>query len=922
MAADITEAWDVSLIYTKVVPPSLPYNFVRRAQLFDQLNVASKRLLTVVVAPAGSGKTTLMAEWSLTLMQRRKPVAWVSLDADDDKQQRLCAYLVAAFSRMEKPVGKMAKKLLDNDMMTPAQTIVSVLINEISKSDEEVFLFLDDADRLVSKSAREIISLIIKYAPRNLHIVFGMRTEPPFPIGLLDAREALLKIGAEDFRFSVEDATRFFQKNGDAALDHANVELLTNATEGWVAGLQLAALALRKSKDAWHIARGLSGSQFGIERYLDDALLSHLPEENLDFLLRTSILDRLNPGLCDAVMDAPGSSWSRLDWLERHNVFTRALDNERQWFRYHALLSDSLRRRAHQRFPEDEIRALHRRASNWFATQQHLPEAVEHALAAGDNADAARLAEACAMTMLARSDNRTLLNWIEQLPESLVKGRLHLAKAWALALSMNIAEAAQATRSIVAEISRLHGSAGDLPDEMLPPELNAVNAVIAALNDDSQRALELGRISARDPAPALPWVSRFADAVQLMGLMYEGKFDEVFRLRQLALVRKDTGTVPLYADVYRECMFGLAAILSGDFRQGCETFEMALASAERSLGHDSVAAAVPAGYMAGAYYELDNIERVRELVRGRTAITLASCPLGSASYHVHATARLYERDGAPGSALALLADAGQVATRRGWVRLRVNCDAEAVRILLNAGRIAEAENIARAADSFLLTQAGRQFGTRLDIRAAFGILRARILIAGGDAARAITLLSPLRQEAQSKERKYLELTVSTLLAGALEANGSIAEARDVSANAVIIAQSTGILNRLCDEGALALRALELVRQDTADYPALDICFLDRLITEIRHRTDPRPAPGLDRPASVHILSPRENAVLQHVALGSSNKEIGRQLDITPETVKWHLKNIFRKLNVSSRIEAIHAMKNEYPGDYQSPRSSS
>ncbi|SDG57679.1 LuxR family transcriptional regulator, maltose regulon positive regulatory protein [Paraburkholderia phenazinium] len=390
-----------------MMAPRLPPGCVQRPALLERLCARPAHGLTVVTAPAGFGKTTLLAEWSEALSEQKHPVAWLSLDGEDDDPQQFGAYLVAAFSRTSGDIARQAQQLLGHDELTPIKTIISVLLNGIAASGLCVFLVLDDVDRLTAKPVLAVVSRLLRYAPENLHVLLGARGEPALTLGQLRTPEKIMRLGVDDLRFSIDEAQAYFDQTGAVPLDRTSVALLNEATEGWVAGLQLACLALSQAGDTAKVATNLAGNSSVIDRYLNDTVLAHLPPPMLKFLMHTSILERLTPAVCDAIMGSGGGSGAKLDWLERHNVFIRPLDDRHEWYRYHALFSDALRRRLVRQMPR-ELPVLHHRASQWFAGAHLWREAVRHALAAGELEQAAQWIENCAIEMLERGEPHTL----------------------------------------------------------------------------------------------------------------------------------------------------------------------------------------------------------------------------------------------------------------------------------------------------------------------------------------------------------------------------------------------------------------------------------------------------------------------------------------------------------------------------------
>jgi LuxR family maltose regulon positive regulatory protein len=900
--------WSVSLIQTKMIPPRLPPGCVQRHALLERLHAWPAHGVTVVTAPAGFGKTTLLAGWSEALSEQQHPVAWLSLDEEDDDPQQFGAYLVAAFSRASEDVAWHAQQLLNNDAMAPIKTVISVLLNGIAACGRCVFLVLDDADRLTAKPVLAIVSRLLRYAPENLHVLLGARAEPALTLGQLRAPGKLTRIDADDLRFSIDEAQAFFDQTGRVLLDRTGVELLNGATEGWVAGLQLASLALTQVGDATRVASNLAGTSSGIDRYLNDTVLAQLPPPMLKFLLYTSILERLTPAVCDAIMGAGGASGAKLDWLERHNVFIRPLDEKQDWYRYHALLSDALRRRLVRQMPQ-QVPVLHRRASQWFAGARLWPEAVRHALAAGDLQQAAQWVENCAMEMLERGEPHTLLGWIRKLPPDVIQGRLRLrlAKAWALVFSLQTTSVPREFRVVTDEIGRTCRDDSGMVDEAALAEVNAIGALIAGISDDSERALELGCIAVASRASTAPWVKRYAQIAQFFGLMYRGNFEQIRRIWDVAKDRVEQSQGPIYSDMLRNFMYGLAALVHGELPEARRIFEETLPRAESALGHSSICAVGLAGCLASIYYERNELTRARKLIAGRTTIALEASTLGALIRHVLTAARLLWRDGETGSALAVLEDGRQVAVSRHWLRLKLACDVETVRLLLVEGCVAEARQIADELGASVPMMCEGRMGSAVETWTSYCLLQARVLIAEELADEAVTLLERSLDTVAAMGWRCYEVVISVLLALALEQCGASERALVTLGRALSLGEVSGMITSFLDEGQPVRALLQRFRQISGDVSNVEAAYVDRLLAAFdgaggSPAASPTPVEALTM--SSDMLSAREFEVLNHVACGLSNKEIGRSLKLAPETVKWHLKKIFEKLNASSRIEAV------------------
>jgi LuxR family maltose regulon positive regulatory protein len=461
--------------------------------------------------------------------------------------------------------------------------------------------------------------------------------------------------------------------------------------------------------------------------------------------------------------------------------------------------------------------------------------------------------------------------------------------------------------AVVDKVAGREGDAIDGADPTLQAEVQAMSAVIAGLDDDSRSSLELGRAAAASPA-AMPLRSRrFAETAQVFGLIYEGRFDEVRRIRTNAPPPAEDGEAPpLYAGVYRETMFGLSALVEGRLVEAVQIFESALARAESAVGRQSAAAVVPAGYLASLHYERDDLARTHRMVSERTAIAMEACPLGSLLRYCRGAASLYAKRRDLGSALAVLEEAREVAAARQWLRLRAACDAEAVRLFLREGRLDQARKIADELQLLMPAQVPAPMGSFLETWTSACIVRARLELATDRSQDAAARLADLRGRLAAAGMAHLEACASLLLALALEQSGALEAALEPLTAALRYARPNGMVNSFIDEGEPMRLLLSRWRDEHAQRADIEADFYcDRLLASFE------PAAGRDTDAHAQraassLLSVREVEILDHISQGLSNKEIGRALRVAPETIKWHLKNIFEKLNVGSRVEAVQA----------------
>ncbi|MFL6661328.1 MAG: LuxR C-terminal-related transcriptional regulator [Rhizobacter sp.] len=883
------------LIDTKMNVPRAPQRSVSRAGPLQALQRGLDRKLTVLVAPAGFGKTTLLAEWCRGLQGEGHPVAWLAVDADDDDLAQLAAYVITALHRAAGEAGRRAAQLLADDPLAPAKLVLSVLLADITAFGRRVVLVLDDIDRVASPAIQETLFRLLRYAPDNLHVVLAGRSAPPIPLSYFLLRDQLTLLDAEPLRFDAAEAQDFFARVAGAELAPDDARRLVDATEGWVAGLQLASLSLRDTKGPLPLEASLARTGREVDAYLAENVLTQVPPAVLEFLLATAVLERLTPALCDAVTGRADAR-DMLDWLESHNLFIRAVDDSATWYRYHALFRDHLGRRLARRGAADAA-ALHRAASRWFAAEALWPEAVRHALAAGDTAQAAHWVEQCAMRLVEDGDARTVLSWVAKLPAEALAGqvRLRLAHAWALAMTLQTAELGPALAALQGDIE----AGGTGIDTALHRELLAVRGVMAALEDDSVEALRIGQEIASLRPVAGSWVAEMGETVLAYGLMYAARFDEVERLKAAAPPAPVAGR-PVHAQVYRRGVLGLAAWLAGDLREAARLFEGALAFAESTVGRLSAAAALPAGYLTVAMYEWNELARVAELLQGRVDIASETASISSVTGMYLASARLAALRDAADEARRWLDQGATLAARRRWLRMQVVLGGEAVRLDLQQGRVTQAER-AVAALQALLPAAEPQPRSALTeawhgVRAA----KARVLLSRGHAAEAAAIFEAQAADAAAAGMPYREARSRIGLALALAAAGRPADALQALSAALAYGQSQGLVRSVIDEGEAARKLLlALQRQPSAGGHG---AYLEQLLSAFGHRTSPAAAAPETAPAA--RLSAREVEILDFIAQGLSNKEIARALRVAPETIKWHLKNIYEKLNVSTRVQAV------------------
>ncbi len=417
------------LLATKLYAPRWRPGLVSRPRLVARLSQRATRRLTLVSAPAGFGKTTVLAEWLSGPAAGHRPVAWVSLDPSDNDPARFWAYVVAALRTVRGEIGENALSLLASPQPLPIEAVLTSLINELAASEDDVALVLDDYHAIETLPIHAAVAFLLDHLPPQVHLVIASRADPPLPLARLRGRGELTELRAADLRFTPDEATAFLTEAMGLALSAADVAALEGRTEGWIAGLQLAALSMQGHQDVPGFIRAFAGNHRYVVDYLVDEVLRRQPEPVRDFLLQTAILDRLHGPLCDAVTGQTDGT-ARLEALEHGNLFVVPLDDSRRWYRYHHLFADVLRAHLLAEQP-DRAPELHRRASAWYEQHGSAADAIRHALAAGDAAHAADLIELASLALHRNRQEATLLGWLRALPDEVLRYRPVLSNLYA-----------------------------------------------------------------------------------------------------------------------------------------------------------------------------------------------------------------------------------------------------------------------------------------------------------------------------------------------------------------------------------------------------------------------------------------------------------------------------------------------------------
>ena len=862
-----------NLIATKLYIPPGRKNHVPRprlAQRLDQVWQQNKKL-TLVSAAAGYGKTTLVTEWLHSLAVK---TAWLSLDEGDNDPVRFLAYLIAALGQIDERVGTNTRLMLQSPQPLPPELVLTSLINEIAVVSDPFVLALDDYHVIQAMPVHRQLEFLVEHQPPQMHLVLITREDPPLPLARLRARGQMVEIRQADLRFSPPECADFLGRIIGLELSPGDIAILERRTEGWIAGLQLAALSLQGCGDLPGFIQAFSGSSYYVLEYLISEVFEQQPAEVQAFLLKTSILDRLCGSLCDAVAGRSGSA-ALLDRLEHANLFLIPLDQSRTWYRYHRLFADLLRQRLSLSGIATEA-SLHRLASRWFAAEGLLPEAIQHALSAADWDAAVELISQNTVAMLRNGELFTLLGWVKALPDDEICQRPQLCRdyGWALSLTGQLDAADHYLRR--AEI------AAQGKDDLLASILVGL-AYNLRVRGDTQAAIETA-LRARALLPPADQLSH--GLVELtLGLSYlnignlpaaEQAFLKVDQAAQLSQNQ--------YARMTALTYLGIIHSTHGRLHQAAELCRQVI-----QLGGQSPTVA-PAHIALGArLYEWNDLEAAaRHLEIGiQQSERMGNIPIQSDGYHALAVLQRATDDYQ--GALDTLQKADQLAEmHQGSPAIRTHNNIIRVQLALAQGDLAAAQVWA---DQISTAQPDSSAGpTRAASR--LELTPARLLLARGEKAAAAAALAQVYEAASQVGWGAGLVEIRALQALAAE---TPSQALEFLRQALGMAQPEGYIRTFVDQGEPMRALLDRLRAQGGELKG----YIQTLLAAFVSTHPPFPAQG-----PVDRLSERELDVLRLIAQGLSNAEIAGRLVVTLGTVKTHVHNIIEKLAVRSRTQAV------------------
>jgi LuxR family maltose regulon positive regulatory protein len=876
------------LLSTKLFIPPIRPDQVLRPRLIDRLNQGLHRKLLLISAPAGFGKTTLVSAWR---NESEIPFCWVTQDESDNDIGRFLAYFIAALQSLDIDADEQLLTLIQPPRPSPIESILIPLINQITSSHQEFVMVLDDYHLIQNPEIHDLLTFMLDRGPPAMHLVIATREDPPLPLARFRGRGEMMEIRATDLRFSVSEGEILLNQIQGNELSKDSIETLINRADGWVTALQMVSIALKDKPDPAGYIRDLSGNQSYIADYLTDEVIYQQPDEIKDFLIKTSILDRLSGSLCHAITRQENSQ-AILKHLRDSNLFLSSLDDENCWFRYHRLFASLL----HQRLLETQpkmIPALYLKASQWFDANGYPTEAIDYAFRGGHVVRAIDLIEIHARATIRRSEISTFIHWVEKLPEDLVHEKPSLGILYALAVLVNRGDK-QIAHAFVDRITP--------EDDHLAGQLNTVKVMLAIFDGQISNGVELAR-QAMKHLPPEDLFFRTIAAWNLSGaLALSGKPEEGVKVLEEVI---DTSLVShnYLIAIIALCRVASAEVQKGKLKAAKGMFEQAIDIATTDQKRPLPAAAEALMGLGNIYWEWYQFEPARKHLLESINLSKRWREFTIIDSYV-SLAHIRQSQGDAQGANQMMADALRIAAQYSATEKDDRYVAsQQAHLRVRQGDLKAAWRWATG-----LSLEGYIGAKKLDLTGSLGediILRfelivfARLLIAEKQYGKALSLLNLLLPSLE--ELGFLNKILEThiLMAIGMVGQGNVKRAISSLSMAINLAEPSGYSRIFLDEGQVMIK---LLREYKAGRDKNE--FADMLLNTRTHITEKSEIP----PETVDPLSEREIEILRLLATDLSAPEIAEHLFIAVSTIRTHTKNIYSKLGVHSRFEAISKAK--------------
>lgn len=885
------------ILATKIYIPRPHPGSVSRARLIDRLNTGTHGKLTLISAPAGFGKTTLVTEW---IANDERPVAWFSLDQDDSDPVRFLTYVVSALQTIVPGIGVDIVNLLASPSPPPIDSLLTPLINELATISHEIFLVLDDYHIIDSQAIDSALTFLIDHQPPQMHLIITTREDPRLPLARLRARRQLTEIRVADLRFTTDESSEFLNNVMELNLSSTDVVALEKRTEGWIAGLQLSAISIQGQADKAAFIESFTGSHRYIMDYLLEEVLSQQTEEIRQFLLQTSILDRLNGELCDAVTGQTGSH-ATLEQLEKRNLFVVTLDHSLQWYRYHHLFSDLLRHRL-QKTQAALLQTLHRRAAFWYENHTSIEQAIQHYIKARDHASAVTLIERVGLTMINDNQWTQLPRWLTQLPDTVIQASILLRTFHAWYQFRNSQEiVSEKDLQDIENALDSNASSGNMnPAQIqeLQGQVATMRSYIALHNLEFARSIELAH-------RALDLLSKESTTrghnVIILGHAYFRSDNIKEALKAYTEAKNISDRIGnTYQQIAAMSNLGRMEFIQAHLKKALKIFQdvidMSVERKEQGKPQFSVI-----GYIyihkSRCLYQLNQLESALACVQEALRIAAQYNRPDIIIEGYTMLVRIHSAQGDFDIAYSTLQQLDKL-LRNPQVDMsqRYETDIGRICLWLTQGLNLEARRWAEERKLSLADEIGFVHDPEYILFAY--ILISEITPNFPNISDVLNLLNRLLEKAETSGRIDEVLEIYCLSALAHYSYGEIETALPVLSRALSIAESEGYIRVFVDYGSKMVQLLyEAVKQGI--YPE----YCSELLKSFPNENDTDNSDRVQSQLS-DPLSERELEILRLVAEGLSNREIGERLFLALDTIKGHNRRIYAKLDVRRRTEAI------------------
>ena len=881
------------LLTTKLCIPQLSVDLVSRPRLYERLDEGLTRKLTLVSAPAGFGKSTLVADW---LSESDQSIAWLSLDEGDNDPVRFWTYLIAAIQITHQEIGGDARQIASVPQLQNNEPVAISLINDISQLTYDLIVVLDDYHVIETEQVHAGLSFLLEHQPRNLHIILSTRVDPSISLARLRAHSQLVEIRAEDLQFSIDETATLLNEKMGLNLKPEHIKALNTRTESWVVGLQLAALSLKGQPSYDTFIEKFTGEHQFILDYLVEEVLVRLPDAQRGFMLRTSTLERFCGKLCQTVT-GDASSEQMLDEIQKSNLFLIPLDTEGRWFRYHHLFAEVLYALLEQDHP-GEIATLHLKAAAWFENEGHPREAVDHALRSGDMLKARELVLKHWQPVLQRGEVATVLRWLDALPggKNGADSTVPLARCWALflrgqnlAIEPHLEQANNAYERLVNE-----GSLSGVQQDLVAAQLAMMRSVLARGRGEHASSVAFIEEAVRlIPAETLDGIG--AGWTMLAAARAgAGDFDGAIEAyeRGIVMSHAEGNLIAAYGCIYGQSMYMLLQGRLNEAEGLCRSVIKRAVSEGHGVFPASGSLYVTMARISLERYRLDEAE-------GYLNIGIRIARPGGFSEAVrtgrYLRAHLAAARGDLVAAAGIFQATAQIVNAMDDPYLTGELNWEWAKLCLKAGDLDTARQKLQVLEEMMA--ATQHANLLLWWRALFP----RQLCAEKRFEEALTALDESIHRAQNAKSNGELIRLLAIQARALDALGNRKLARSALREAITLGAPEGYIWRWMDAGPEIGPLLRDMRADHATpqafYPYLD-SLLDAYQTAYGESAQVQQGELLDP------LTPRELKILRLICEGSSNLEIANELMVTINTIKKHTSNIYGKLGVCSRARAI------------------